>query len=175
MDKISPNHQNWVQDKNLPSAKEVASAYKIHPKNSIQIMDPFTHTTSLTHNIFFKNRETILVCWSIPTGNKGNRYRFFYDEYSISSGKLELINTYQQAELNRESEKLFGESGANALSMPREYCILDNYLISFSKEVPFDIFSDTIQKTTIKDYYQKVDDYYIDNSTKQSILIYKFK
>jgi len=176
VDKISPNHKNWVQDKNLPDAVTVATAYKEHPAASIKLMQPFTKTTSLTHNIMFKNSETVLVSWSVPSGKMfGNRYKFFYDEFKITEGKLELVNTFAQAELDKKSKELFGTVGANALEMPGYYYIFDNYLITVSEEVPFDIFSDEIQNMSVKDYYKKLDNYYKKNDIVKSILIYKFK
>jgi len=176
VDKISPNHLNWVQDENLPDAVTVASAYKRHPTASIRLMQPFTHTTSLTHNIMFKNSETILVSWSIPTGKRfGNRYKFFFDKFKIIDGKLELINTFEQAEFNKKSSKLFGTAGANALEMPTYFYLFDNYLITISEEVPFDIFSDEIQNMSLRDYYKKLNAFYRKNDIIKSILIYKFK
>ena len=59
--------------------------------------------------------------------------------------------------------------------MPEKYYIFDNYLLTVSNEVPFDIFSKRIQNMSLKDYYQKLDDYYIDNPIKKSILIYRFR
>ena len=93
-------------------------------------MDPFTHSTSLSHNIMFQNSETILVSWSVPTGDKKNRYKFYFDEYKIINGKLKLTNTFEEAKLDKNSEKTFIESGASALYMPRKYYLFDNYLVS---------------------------------------------
>jgi hypothetical protein len=171
IDKISPNHKNWVQNKKLPDARTVASAYKEAPQKSIKLMQPFTRKTSLIYNIFFKNSETILVSWSVPS-KLGS---FIFDEFKIINGKLELINTFEQMELNKNSKELFGTLGANALEMPSSYYLFDNYLVTISEDVPFDIFSDEIQTMKLKDYYEKLDDYYIENSIKRSILIYKFK
>jgi len=178
IDKFSPNHKNWEQDENLPDVAAVATAYKQAPQASIALMRPFTSTTSLTHNVMFKDSETILVNWSVPrndTANPYNRYKFFFDKIKIVDGKLKLINTFEQAELDKNSEKLFGKLGANALQMPSDYFLFDGYLLTITEEAPFDIFSDEIQKISLKDYYQKLDDYFIDNPIKHSILIYKFK
>jgi hypothetical protein len=65
--------------------------------------------------------------------------------------------------------------GANAFEMPSYYYIFDDYLITVSEKVPFDIFSAEIQNMSLKDYYKKLDDYYKKNDIIRSVLIYKFK
>lgn len=175
-DKISPNHSTWIIDEKLPDARTVATACrKFGNTATFDLVSSFLHTTSLTYNVMFLNDETILVDWSVPYSENKKERKMFYDIFKIKDGKLLLLNTFEQGELNKNSEKTFGEANTYALQMPRDFYLFDNYLFFISQSTPFDIFSPEIQKLPLKDYYEKLDDYFIDNPTKSSVIIYKWK
>ncbi len=175
LDKYSPNHKNWVYDKNLPDVKTVKAAYMDHAKSSIGLMNPFTHTTSLIHNVYFQNDSTILVSWSVPTGNKENKYKYYYDTYKIIDGKLKLVSTLSDSQIDKNSNITFEKAGVAAIKLEQAYFVFNDYIFTISNDVPFDIFSKEIQKMSLKEYYKKLDDYFIENDTKSCILLYKFK
>lgn len=175
--KINPNHKEWVTDANLPNRKTVASLYKGNVKDLLALMNPFTYTTSLIHNIYFKNDSTFLVSWSAPSGdtNMSNRYIFFFDEFKITNKNIKLVNTFIEKKLDKNSTLKVVEAEANIFKMPREYFLKNNYLMYVSGDVPLDIFSNEIKQISVKEYYKKLDDYYTNNGIKNSILIYRFK
>ena len=174
IDMINPKHKEWIIDKDFPDIKTIATAYK--SGTSISLLEPFTYKTSLTHNVFFQNDSTIIVSWSVPNGSndRHNRYTFYFDKYAIRNNKLVLLDTYEEAKVDKNSSISFLLSGANAIKYPRNYFMNYNYMFTISGDIPFSIFSNEIKQMSLKDYYKKLDDYYISNDGKKSILIYRF-
>lgn len=138
-------------------------------KNEIEHLRPLLNDFSMIHRIHYCSPEMLLVLWSLPSETTLYDFRFDLLKKQTSGWKV-FKNNLKNYEVDSD-EKM--KDIMNKWKVKNSYVSENEYLL-LVEPVPFEL-NEEISNLTLATIKTKINDYYMDNDLRYTIVILKMK
>lgn len=167
-DSLKISHDNWCYiDKGLYSNIKPNPNIFYYPKSYMDSLRPFYFNMSHIKKVNFINDTLIVVYWTIP--ENGNKQKDVFD-ILIYNKKERFIKPLYLSLTQKKPERKDYFIKTKILPISGGYKIANNYLIEL-QPIPISLF----QNKTYLELYEQINEYYLENDLKYSVIIRKFE
>ncbi|GEM_PF-5272194 len=165
---ISYRHKDWVKiDESLYKDIKPSKIKNHTAKYYIDMLRPYYFDMSFIRKINFINDSLLLINWTIPIKNIKKKELYDIWKYNKTNNKFEPLKLKLTDKIPNMDNKFID---TKILPFYNNYIVMDNYLIDI-QPIPISIYQDI----TYQELLEKINDYFVNNNMKYSIIIRKYK